>query len=65
MRGGREFVCVSASEKLGSTGARVYLVLSPVFTTLVNQTKQICMTQIEMSQVQFFECIFYPAWQEK
>lgn len=58
MRGDREFVCVNACEKLGSMGARVYPVLSLVFTTLVNQTRQIYMMQIEMSQVQLSEYIF-------
>ena len=58
MRGDREFVRANAYEKLGSMGAKAYPVLSLVFTTLVNQTRQIYMMQIEMSQVQFSEYIF-------
>lgn len=53
-----EFVCAKAYENLGSMGARVYPVLSPLFTTLVNQTRQIYMMQIEMSQLQSTEYIF-------
>lgn len=47
-----EFVSANAYENLGSMGTSVYPVLSPLFTTLVNQTRQIYMMQIEMSQLQ-------------
>lgn len=52
------FVCANAYEKLGSMGARVCPVLSPVFTTLVNKTRQIYIVQIECPKISFLNMYF-------